>query len=132
MLDPLQTSSPGPAVMSPHWDGEEGEWRTSPWELMQLVVRLLLGVRGPANISNVRTFWLVVFKGQTFSYVLYEIVDFSVVYPGGRSVLTSTWLSLTPSTSPSASSVPSVTVLTRTAPREPPSTSECLGQLAET
>ena len=51
MLDPLQTSSPVPAVMTPHCEGEEGEWRTSPWELMQLVVRLLFGVNGPANIE---------------------------------------------------------------------------------
>ena len=48
MLEPLQTSSPGP-VMRPHCEGEDGEWRPSPGELMQLLLRLLLGVSGPTT-----------------------------------------------------------------------------------
>ena len=60
MLEPRQTSSPGPPVMRPHWEGEEGERSASPGEppepppppprleLMQLLLlMLLLGVNGP-------------------------------------------------------------------------------------
>ena len=58
MLDPLQTSSPGPAVMTPHCEGEEGERRASPGEppppileLMQFPLMLLFGVNGPKQIN---------------------------------------------------------------------------------
>ena len=68
MLEPRQTSSPGPPVMTPHCEGEEGERRASPGEppppmleLMQLLLLMLLfGVNGPKqsdckNISKTKT-----------------------------------------------------------------------------
>ena len=62
MLEPRQTSSPGPPVITPHCEGEEGERRASPGEpsepppprleLMQLLLMLLFGVSGPEQSND--------------------------------------------------------------------------------